>query len=264
MPETDAVATMMGVLPAVSEACSEACGLGGAWGCVGQFSWGGVTEPGITARILVSDAITRQPVAGAAVSLCMAADPVCDTPHAEATTGEDGTAALVYDATAWPAGFPGYFRVVEPGDAPTYAPTLVFRSRPLVASEEIWVRLLSQATATTLASMTGETPPEGTPLLMALTLDCQGFPSAGVSFSLTPGDGLQPLYLTPSGPLPGATATTWDGTGLFPAVPTGDGDTALLTLAATLEESGTLVSQLPVVVRRGHLTAAELHPTALR
>ncbi len=262
--DTEAQAALMAVLPTAAAPCAQACGFGGAWGCVGDYSWGGFAEPSITLRVLVSDAISNQPIPDASVALCFNASPLCEGPYAQATTGEDGWAVLSAEVSSWPMGFPGFFRVAGPGEDSAYVPSLGFRSRPLTTSDEIRSMLMPRATLSSLIGLiTAEAPPEGTPVVMATTLDCQGFNSAGVVFS-TPVEGLAPVYMSTVGPEPEATATTAAGMALFPAVPIGDEETGLLTVSASLETSGEQVAQLPVVVRRDHLTAVDLYPTSLQ
>ncbi len=258
-PQTD----LLAALPVVSEACAQACGLGGSWGCVGDYSWGAATDPNITLRVHVTDAMSSQPVVGASVALCFPADHTCETPLSDATTGEDGIAELSADIGRWPAGFPGFFRIVGPAGEPDYPPVLGYRSRPMIASGDIETSLLTRSILTMLAGQySDEPPPEDAPVLATVIHDCQGFPSAGVVLSA--GEGTRPAYMSTSGPLPEATSTTTAGLAIFPAVPTGDGDLAIVTLTASLEETGGEVASLPVPVLAGHVTAAHLFPTSLQ
>ena len=262
-PTTEAFANVWAALPAVVGSCSEACALGGSWGCVGDYSWGGVREAQVTFRIHVADTVTTLPVAGATVSLCFSADPACEPPHATATTGDDGVAALTADIGAWPAGFPGHFLASGPPGGPDYVPTLGVQTMPLVVGQEARLQLMPRETLAGLVGMvTPEAPAEGTPVVFTTVFDCQGFPSAGVVVASTPP--AQVVYLAGQLPAPSAAATDISGTAVLPAVPLGAGETAAVTLSAALEADATTVASAVVMVRKGHITAVQMHPLGLR
>jgi hypothetical protein len=244
--------------------------LTGDYSCVGKITYPAPASQSAKVSFVNIDAFSNVPVKSASVKACALGDTTCAEPTVVTTTDEAGI-AMLDPLPLGTVGFPGYFEVTLPDEAPN----LNFVSPPIIEDRSYQRIYWSKAALTNLAALVGVTwdPTRGHVFIEAHDCteypngincqgrgdeSCKGHGPGGIAFELDVHDPAIVLgYLFP--PSVSRTAGgTYEGIGQggFINVPPGD-----VTVIGKIAATGQIVSRQKLFVRAGAYSMVVLQPT---
>ena len=238
-----------GLGPALS-ACSQICGTGPDWSCLGHVTWPPTTVPTVTYDLHVVDYQTGVSVPDVRGAVCGVSDPDCTKPRGAFMADASGQVPVTT-----PSGFTGYTQLEAAPDA-GYVAELLFHYPPAVQSlDPAWdysVVMLPAGLLNMLSLAVG--PPFDTSrgVIYAEPYDCADNPAPGVSFTISPADSkATPFYEVDGNPTGQPTATA---TSAGPAVGGGFVNVAPGLVTFVAHAGGQTVATVSIDVRRNGFT----------
>ncbi len=239
------------------QSCTEACGAGAHWACVGD-TWGWPPPPAreLEATIVLEEVGTTARIPGATVKACRNLDPTCTTgEQARGVTDSEGTVVLSLPTLLASVRVPwdGYFDVSGPG----LHPDLRYLGTPLSVDGDASLGTLTEAVFELQSTGLDVDPAMG--VITVDALDCLFFFAPGVSIEVEPASP-RTFYaylrdgLTVDTTL---TATTRDAVGIAVNVPPGT-----ITVTGRLAATGRVIARREVFVRPGARTALFMPPSS--
>jgi hypothetical protein len=178
--------------------CTDACGVGADWSCVGHVVAPVATQDAIQATLKVVQASSQAvPVPGLDVVGCSVASPDCSdpiTPVVVTDTNGDAVLTLPTLGQGGRTAFLGYLRITDP--AGVYSTELGFSVPPTSQNdptEAIIIFSLAEVQAEG-SLLPNYGPTNGVAVVTAV--DCANQPAPGVTFEVETGDASVPVFYT--------------------------------------------------------------------
>jgi len=170
----------------INQDCSQACGFGVDWSCVGQFAWGTSKVAIAKVELRVTDIVSGDVLPNMTVKACSALDDACGTPLGSTTTDTMGRGTLHIPLNQLGAGFFGYLTIIQPDDPTAAHPTFIFFGKPILHDEAFNFLVATQGDVNAiLAQFKAQlNPNEG--MLFASAADCRGVAAPNVFFEVSP------------------------------------------------------------------------------
>jgi len=205
----------------------------------------------VTARLVLSDLVTNEPVTDATAKVCGKLDTECANPLAMGIASDaEGILAVEVEK-----GFDGFLELTAPDKL---SPILYFFYPPLDADRTIpYVPLVPPSVYISLATQLGTNLKLDRGAAIALSYDCQGVTAPGLEFSVDDEDEITTPFFMEKG-LPSLTAVETDSSGQGGFVNVKPG---IRRMSGALRQSGAHVGTVSVVVRAGLITYTTMVPT---
>ena len=226
------------------------------WGCVGSVVW--PTPPPVpspekvTARISLSNLLTKAVVSGAAARVCGRLDPKCDSPvQSDVLSDMEGTLTLQLDKF-----FDGYLEIKYP----LMADTMYF-FHPPVDSERVipFIPLVPFEALEVFGDQLKMQPRGDRGTVIGLSYDCQSASAEGIQLSSDEGDEFTaPFYMANGFPSLEATQTDTSGQGGIANVPTGPRH-----ISGRRSSNGEVIGTVSIQSRALWITYTSMLPTPL-
>jgi hypothetical protein len=230
--------------------CHKSCVNDPLWGCIGKVMLPPLVKSQIVYQLTFRDYLSKQPLAGVAVSVCDAADVSCSAPTMTAMTDAMGSVSFTIPVSG--SGFTGYIQATGTG----LVPTLVERDTPLIdnVAWNVLMPTTSEAPAAYMAA--GATPDPTRGVIVAVLRECTGHFAEYEKIAVDTADVNSKIAYT-ANLIPNQTSTQTgiDGIAFAFNIPVG---TAMLT--TSFATTGDVTAKAPVIVRAGAATQIVMNP----
>jgi hypothetical protein len=237
--------------------CSDSvCVADPVWGCVGSVIW--PTPPPVpvpekvTAKLSLSNLLTKAVVSGATARVCGKLDPKCDSPtQTDVRSDDDGVMSIQLDRF-----FDGYIEIKYPN----MVDTMYFFNPPVDADRVIpFLPLVPFDALTAFGDQLKMQPQIDHGTVIGLTYDCQGNSAEGIELSTDGADEFTvPFYMAAGFPSLEATATDKSGQGGIANVPQGP-----RLISGRRADTGELIGTVAVQTRPIQISYTSMLPTPL-
>ena len=226
------------------------------WGCVGSVVWPSQT-PGsspekVTARLTLSNLLSKDLVKGATARVCGKLDPKCDRPtQTDLLSDEEGVLTVQLDKY-----FDGYLEIKYPQMADT-----MYYFNPPVESERVvpFLPLVPFEALDVFGNLLGMLPLLDRGTIIGLSYDCQGNGAEGIQLSSDDGDeNTKSFYMVAGYPSLDVTKTDKSGQGGIANVPAGS-----RFISARRADTGEIIGTVSVQSRAIWITYTSMLPTPL-